>query len=143
MQSQYAVMTKSNSNETPGIPFLEEWSVTSPDSFAARKYQMFKGVLTAEKTWSCIEAFMSASIDVFDFKECRQLFSGNSDFHFPDLGRRKCAVFLNISDTDRSFDKLVNLFYTQALQELCKEADRNPILTKSFLSFVRVKFPSV
>jgi len=125
MQSQYGQLSK-NSNSAPVIPFLEEWSVVSPDSFASRKYQMFKGVLPAEKTWSCVEAFLSASIDIFDFKESRQLFKGSSDFQFSDLGCHKCAVFLNISDTDRSFDKLVNLFYTQALQELCKEADNNP-----------------
>ncbi len=124
MQNQYAQQTRNGA--VTSIPFLEAWTVTNPDSFAVRKYQMFKGVLPAEKTWSCIEAFVSAAISIFDFKESRQLFSGTPDFVFHELGRRKCAVFLNISDTDRSFDKLVNLFYTQALQALCKEADQNP-----------------
>lgn len=34
-------------------------------------------------------------------------------------------LFLNVSDTDKTYDSLVNLFYTQALQVLCDEADHN------------------
>ena len=33
------------------------------------------------------------------------------------------VLFLNISDTDRTFDPIVNIFYLQALQTLCAEAD--------------------
>jgi len=35
-------------------------------------------------------------------------------------------VFLNTSDTDRSSDKLVSLFFTQALHALCNHADNSP-----------------
>ena len=42
------------------------------------------------------------------------------------IGREKTALFLNISDTDRSMDRLVNVFYTQALQMLCEEAESRP-----------------
>lgn len=42
-----------------------------------------------------------------------------------DLAQEKTAVFLTVSDTDRSADRLVNLFYTQALQTLCRSADRD------------------
>ena len=38
---------------------------------------------------------------------------------FSSLGREKTAVFFSISDTDRSKDRIISLFYTQALQELC------------------------
>ena len=41
------------------------------------------------------------------------------------VGKEKTVVFLNISDTDHSMDCLVNLFYTQALQTLVSEADKN------------------
>ena len=39
------------------------------------------------------------------------------------IGREKTAVFLNISDTNRYADQLVNLFYVQAMQVLCEDAD--------------------
>ena len=41
-----------------------------------------------------------------------------------DLAREKTVVFLNVSDTDHSLDNLVNLFYSQALQTLISEADK-------------------
>jgi type IV secretion system protein VirD4 len=50
------------------------------------------------------------------------LFGGNS-FNIADLGREKTVLFINVSDTDRAFDSIVNIFYTQALQVLCAEAD--------------------
>ena len=39
------------------------------------------------------------------------------------IGREKTALFVVVSDTDRSMDNLVNLFFTQALNELCLYAD--------------------
>ena len=41
------------------------------------------------------------------------------------LTKKKTVLFLNVSDTDRTFDLLVNIFYTQALQVLCSIADAN------------------
>ena len=41
------------------------------------------------------------------------------------MGKHKTALFLTISDTDRSMDRLTNLFYTQALHELCNSADQD------------------
>ena len=42
------------------------------------------------------------------------------------LGQEKSAVFLTISDTDRSLDRLSGLFYAQALQALIASADQSP-----------------
>ncbi len=109
-----------------GIPFLEEWAMAHPDSLAASAYCLFKGNAGADKMWSSINGFVTLAFKAFDFKEARGMFNGKAKFRFEDLGRKKCAVFLNISDTDRSLDKLVNVFYTQALQTLCKAADNAP-----------------
>ena len=48
--------------------------------------------------------------------------SGN-DFSFRDIADRKTAVFVNVSDTDRSMDVLANMFFEQAMNELCIYAD--------------------
>lgn len=50
--------------------------------------------------------------------------AGNDYLDIADLGTQKMVVFLNISDTDRSMDNVVNLFYTQVLQTLVAEADK-------------------
>ncbi len=124
----YKVFSNYNASEIAqkGIPFLEEWAMAHPDSPAASAYHLFKGNACAEKMWSSINGFAALAFKAFDFKEARGMFNGKTSFRFEDLGRRKCAVFLNISDTDRSLDKLVNIFYTQALQTLCKAADNDP-----------------
>ncbi len=41
------------------------------------------------------------------------------------MGREKTAVFLTVSDTDRSMDRLADLFVTQAVHTLCRSADRD------------------
>lgn len=125
MVHEYTDSKRANSS-APVIPFLEEYMLACPDSFVAQKYGMFKNVIAAEKTWACITQFISAAIDVFDFEEAKQMFGAPRTFRFEDLGRRKIALFLNISDTDRTLDKMADLFYTQAIQALCREADRQP-----------------
>ena len=113
-------------NDRIGVPFLESHGAAHPESFAYKKYLMFKPCISAEKTWSCVTQFVSVAIDAFDYEEARVLLSGSGTFRLESLGSLKSVVFLNISDTDRTFDKMVNLFYTQAIQVLCRTADRKP-----------------
>ncbi len=40
-----------------------------------------------------------------------------------DIGKNKTALFVTVSDTDRSMDVLVNIFFTQAMNVLCRFAD--------------------
>ncbi len=105
------------------IQFLEKWRIDHPDSFAVKKYDNFKGNLCADKCWSSICQFITTALDIFDFDEIQTMFSGDDPIRFTDLGNKKCAVFLNVSDTDRALDTLVNVFYTQLFQILCKQAD--------------------
>ena len=110
-----------------GKNVLEQWCDDNPDSFAAKKYGMFRGIYDADRTWACIQQFVAAALDIFDFAEIQPLFRCSDKERCLDLhkiGQEKTAVFLNVSDTDRYADKLVNLFYLQALQVLCQDADR-------------------
>ena len=50
------------------------------------------------------------------------MMSGN-DCDFAALGQEKTVLFVIVSDTDRTMDDLVNLFFTQAMQALCRYAD--------------------
>ena len=58
----------------------------------------------------------------YDSLEIRRMMSGN-DINFARIGQQKTAVFIKVSDTDRSNDLLINLFYTQMMNELCTYAD--------------------
>ena len=115
---------------TSGRNAIEQWCDDNPDSFAAKKYRMFSGIYEADRTWACIQQFAAEALQPFDYDEIATMFdtayrSTNKsrllDLH--KIGREKTAVFLNVSDTDRFADQLVNLFYMQAMQVLCEDAD--------------------
>ena len=93
---------------------------------------MIKPLKAADKMWVSFLAFINLALFPFDITELRHIFHpskahgarGREELNIASLGREKTVVFLNISDTDRSLDPLVNLFYTQALQTLVTEADK-------------------
>lgn len=107
------------------IQFLE-WIEANPDSFAAKKYTEIMANRVAEKMFASIVGFVNVNLEAFSFRESESIFANpNGSFNIRSLGQRKTVLFLNVSDTDRTFDRLVNIFYTQALQLLCGEADAN------------------
>lgn len=104
------------------IPFLE-WTFYHPESFAAKKYQEIKANRTAEKMFASIVGFVNVCLAPYSFQEAAHIFAGSNCFDIKELGRKKTVLFLNTSDTDRTYDRLANIFYSQALQQLCTEAD--------------------
>ena len=91
-----------------------------PDSWACEK---FEAVDTAPyKTFDTIRSTLAAKFANFDSKELRQMMS-RQGLEFKDISSRKTAVFVTVSDTDRTMDTLVNIFFTQAMNELCQYAD--------------------
>lgn len=105
---------------------FEAWCMEHPNSFAAKKYAMFCGVMNVDRTWGCISQFLAEALEPFDFREMEYIFGrtgAGKKINLSDLWEKKKVIFLNISDTDRYADRVANLFYTQALQVLCAEAD--------------------
>lgn len=108
------------------IPFMEEWLIGHPESLAAKKYLSFRHCMSADRTWNCIQQFVSNALEPFALEDTEEMLKCTDSFRIERLGERKTVLFLNVSDTDRAQDTLVNLFYTQALSVLCREADRSP-----------------
>lgn len=106
------------------LPFLA-WIESHKDSFAAKKYYEFNAIRNADKTVSSILAFVNQYLEPYTFRESRYIFDNNTGFHIRNLGKKKTVLFLNVSDTDRTFDNIVNVFYAQMLRLLCAEADAN------------------
>ena len=102
-----------------------EFAEAHPDSFTARKYNKISSIRNVEKTWNCIAEFSNRALEPFDFNEAEAIFCGENSFDISSLGKDKIALFINTSDTDRTFDNIANLFYTQTLQLLCAQADKN------------------
>lgn len=104
---------------------IMELSELNPKSFAVERYNIIRYSQRAERMHASIQGILAEKLSVFTFAGTDALFQKKERIRFAELGRKKTAVFLNISDTDRSMDKLANLFYTQALQTLCDSADKD------------------
>ncbi len=99
---------------------MEEHERRNKDSFAVAQYKKFR--IAAAKTMMSILISVNARIGRFDTPELDNLLSKDT-IDIPSIGKRKTALFVVVSDTDRSLDGLVNLFFTQAMNELCRYAD--------------------
>lgn len=99
---------------------MEDAEKRDPDSFAVRHYRRFR--IAASKTLKSILITANAKMGAYDTKELREMLAAD-DVDITSIGREKTALFVVVSDTDRSLDGLVNLFFTQAMNELCEYAD--------------------
>lgn len=95
----------------------------NPDSFAVRQYR--KVCTSPEKTFGTVLATTLSKLGVYDTKELRE-FTRCSDINFSDIGQKKTAFFVSVSDNDRTMDTLANILYSQIIQSLVASADKNP-----------------
>ncbi len=86
-------------------------------------YERFQEYNTApDKTLLTTNSTTLAKLVTFATEEVQRMLSAN-DIDFATIGQKPTALFVQVSDTDRSMDLLVNLFYTQLMNELCTFAD--------------------
>ncbi|MCR4640539.1 MAG: type IV secretory system conjugative DNA transfer family protein [Lachnospiraceae bacterium] len=107
------------------VSFFAALEDEDPDSFAVKAYYMYAHCFPADKCWASIAQFVANGLMVFDYDENRQMLCRDG-IDLAECGRVKTALFVNVSDTDRSMDNIVNLFYSQLFQLLCNEADAKP-----------------
>lgn len=100
--------------------FQMRWN--GKESFAAGRFRDFN--TAPEKTHNTIIITALSDLCMYDTPDIRKMMSGN-EIDFTSVGREKTAVFVEVSDTDRSKDMLVNLFYSQMMNELCSYADEH------------------
>ena len=104
---------------------MYELSQEKPQSSAWLRYSTIKEIRTAEKMDASIKGILSTNLDPLCFNDAQALYNNRKKISFSNLGDKKTALFLTISDTDRALDKLAGAFMTQALQQLCRAADSN------------------
>ena len=109
-----------------GDLIFADWAYDNSDTLAAKKFNELMANRKAEKMWASIEGFVSSHLAPFDCNEMKHIFASSDNFDINELGKTKTVLFINQSDTDRAFDKLVNLLHSQMLQTLCSQADANP-----------------
>lgn len=132
---------------------MNELCSQEPRCFAAIRYRMFRSTAAADRMYASIMGMLAEKLNVYISGRAKMLEEMPQRIQFAELGRRKAALFLTISDTDRSMDRLAGLFYLQALQCLCDSADRSPshslevpvrMMLDDFASNVRIPdFPKI
>lgn len=104
---------------------LELVALSKPNSIAVKKYNILKLMIDADKMTASVFGIVAEKLNSLTFSEANALYYNENQLNFKELGQRKTAVFLTVSDTDRSIDKLANIFWSQALQELMSSADKD------------------
>lgn len=105
---------------TPFQKSMEKHREYHPDSWAAKQFESVDGA--PPKTFDSIVTTAISGMNVFETEELTEMMKTN-EIDFGSIGREKTAVFVEASDTDRSMDMLINLFFSQAMNELCHYAD--------------------
>ncbi|MCR5747079.1 MAG: type IV secretory system conjugative DNA transfer family protein [Lachnospiraceae bacterium] len=105
---------------------FSDWIRQNPRSFASKKFREIEANKIADKMWASILGFANVVLEPFEFREADYIFNGTNSIDLKDLGRKKTVLFLNVSDTDSTFDILINILYYQVLQNLCSLADDQP-----------------
>jgi len=94
-----------------------------PYDHPARMY--YKSIeIAPEKTYSSILSSLQSKLGKFDSKEIAELTSTNT-INFPDIGKRKTALYVISSDTHAAYDFLLTIFFSQMIQRLYDHADKN------------------
>ncbi len=96
---------------------------TGRESWACEQFDKFVGF--SEHTFSTVLVSAYSDLSSLDTHEMRQMTASN-DFDINSLANEKTALFINVSDTDRSKDTAINIFYTQVMDTLCRYADSLP-----------------
>lgn len=91
------------------------------NSQAAKQYRKFR--IAAGKTLKSIVITINSKLGMFDTPELNKM-TAYDDINVASIGRKPTALFVIVSDTDRSMDVIANMFFTQAMNELCRVADK-------------------
>ena len=90
------------------------------ESWAATRYDDYN--CSPDKTHQTINITSISNFSMIDTLETRKMVCGN-DIYFEQIGNEPTVVFVEVCDSDRSMDFLVNLFYSQLMNALCDYAD--------------------
>ena len=96
---------------------------SDPDSYAAAQYMLAISE-RVETTSNCVRMMLGNKLAFLQSKGIEGILRKEDRIDILQLGKKKTVLFVTISDMDRSQDMLANLFYTQAMQALCRYADK-------------------
>ena len=92
----------------------------NPKSWAVKQWGNVS--IAPAKTFNTVCATSLSKFSAMDTEELAEMMSFD-EVDLKSIGMRKTAVFIEASDTDRSMDNLLSLFFQQAISKLCELAD--------------------
>lgn len=101
---------------------MDDLAKENKDSYAVKTYKKFR--CAAGRTLRSIMISLFAVLGAYDTPELCRLMQEDT-VELTTIGDRKTALFVVVSDTDRSLDGLANVFFTQTMNELCHHADKD------------------
>lgn len=102
---------------------FERIGMVNPRDYSYCSYKRFR--LAPYKTTRGILISLSAKLAAYNTKSLQRLFEKDT-VAINEIGKTPTAVFVIVSDTDRSMDMMVNAFFSLAINELCRTADFMP-----------------
>ncbi|AYK68271.1 VirD4-like conjugal transfer protein, CD1115 family [Bacillus subtilis] len=108
---------------------------------ARRSYELgFKK--SQEKTRGSIIISLLTTIGDYVDDEVAE-FTSSNDFFFEDLGKKKIALYVLIPTMDKTWEGLINLFFTQMFQELYLLGDKHGAKLPIPVVFLLDEFPNL
>ena len=120
----YTFLTKMGTADLDNV--VAEECIAHPDCAFARKFRMVQQNTKADRMDASIKGILAQHLDAVSYSGMKRMFRMQRQVDLGAFLRGKTVLFLSVSDSDRSQDALINLFYTQALQYLMAAADRQP-----------------
>ena len=108
-------------NASGGDNLLTNLMNQLPMEHPARKY--YKNIeMLPEKTFGSVLGTLQSKLGKFDSKEIAEVTSTNT-IDFPEIAKKKTAVYVISSDTHTAYDFLLTIFFSQMIQQLYDFAD--------------------
>lgn len=113
--------------------YLDRWMLNHEGCLAEKKYREIISYKDADRMFGSVLGMASDNLQIFSLLESEYIFDESKAnrmrkpvLDLAEIGEKKTVLFINVSDMDSTFDKMINILYTQVMTVLCREADQNP-----------------
>lgn len=117
--------------------FLDE---LKPEHPGRKEYENFS--TSADKTMQSIVISTISKISTFDTPAMQRITTSNN-FDFDELGKKKMAIYVITSTSDSTYDFISAMFFSQMLQKLFIQADRNGGRLENQVYFLLDEFANI
>ena len=111
-----------------------------PEHPGRKEYENFS--TAADKTMQSIVVSTISKITAFDTPAMQRITTSNN-INFDDLGQKKVALFVITSASDSTYDFISTIFFSQLLQKLYVQADRNGGTLRQQVYFLLDEFANI